>query len=62
MIDRRALLAALLAVAARTALASADELEQARIERLIRFVETQKRMVFIRNGKDHSSQEAALFL
>lgn len=62
MIDRRALLAALLAVAARTALASADEIEQARIERLIRFVETQKRMVFIRNGKDHSSQEAALFL
>lgn len=62
MIDRRALLALLLAGAARMARAGADALEQARIERLIRFVETQKRMVFVRNGKDHSSQEAALFL
>lgn len=62
MIDRRALLAALLAGAAATAWAAADEIEQARIERLLRFVETRKRMVFVRNGKDHSSSEAAAFL
>lgn len=62
MIERRLLLAGLLAGAVRISWAAADELEQARIDRLIRFVETQKRMVFVRNGKDHSCQEAAKFL
>lgn len=62
MIGRRALLAALLVGAARISQAAADELEQARIDRLIQFVEVQKRMVFVRNGKDHSCREAALFL
>ncbi|MEO8124204.1 MAG: DUF5329 family protein [Burkholderiales bacterium] len=62
MIKRRGLLAALLLVAARVARALPDELEQARIDRLIHYVETQKRMVFVRNGKDHSCRDAALFL
>ena len=62
MIGRRLLLAAVLAGAARITRAAADELEQARIDRLIRFVETRKEMVFVRNGKDHSCREAAMFL
>ena len=62
MIRRRLLLAAALAGAARISRAAADELEQARIDRLIRFVETRKQMVFVRNGKDHSCREAAMFL
>ncbi len=62
MIKRRWLVAALLLGAARVSRAAADELEQARIDRLIDYVEAQKRMVFVRNGKDHSCQDAALFL
>ena len=62
MIGRRSMLAAVLAGAARITRAAADELEQARIDRLIRFVETRKQMVFVRNGKDHSARDAALFL
>lgn len=62
MINRRCLLAALLLSTAGVAWAVPDELEQARIDRLINYVETQKRMVFVRNGKDYSFREAALFL
>ncbi len=36
--------------------------EQSRIERLIRFVESQKDMKFIRNGSEYSCAEAAKFL
>lgn len=62
MIDRRRLLGAALLVAARVARAAPDEIEQARIERLIHYVETRRNMVFVRNGKDHSARDAALFL
>jgi hypothetical protein len=63
MIRRRDLLvlagAALAAGAARAALPPA---ERARIERLIRYVETRKDVRFIRNGHDYSSDDAAAFL
>jgi len=36
--------------------------EQSRIERLIRFVESQKDMKFIRNGSEYTCAEAAKFL
>jgi hypothetical protein len=36
--------------------------EQARIERLIQFVETQKDIHFVRNGSAYSSKDAAKFL
>ena len=36
--------------------------EQSRIERLIRFIEMQKDMKFIRNGSEYSCAEAAKFL
>ncbi|MEP7294793.1 MAG: DUF5329 family protein [Burkholderiales bacterium] len=36
--------------------------EQGRIERLIRFVETQKNMKFIRNGSEYSCADAGKFL
>jgi hypothetical protein len=36
--------------------------EQSRIERLIRFVETQKDMKFIRNGSEYTCAEAARFM
>ena len=62
MIDRRRLLAVLLLAAARAARAAPDEMQRARIERLIHFVEIQNNLVFVRNGKDYSCREAALFL
>lgn len=62
MIGRRRWLAVLLLGAAGSVRAVPDAMEEARIERLIHFVESQKRMVFVRNGKDHSAKEAALFL
>lgn len=62
MIERRWLLAALFAGAVRVSRAAPDELEQARIDRLIHYVATRKQMVFVRNGKDYSFREAALFL
>lgn len=62
MIGRRRLLAVLLLAAARVARAAPDEIEQARIERLLHYVETRKDLVFVRNGKDHSARDAALFL
>ena len=36
--------------------------EQSRIERLIRFIEMQKDMKFVRNGSEYSCAEAAKFL
>jgi len=36
--------------------------EQGRIERLIRFVESQKDMKFVRNGSEYSCADAAKFL
>lgn len=62
MMQRRWLLAALLAGAAGASGAAPDAMEQARIERLLRYVEAQKRTSFVRNGKAYSCREAALFL
>lgn len=36
--------------------------EQSRIERLIRYVESQKAMKFIRNGSEYSAEDAGKFL
>ena len=36
--------------------------EQARIDRLIAFVERQRDLIFVRNGKDYSCEEAARFM
>ncbi|MBC7954594.1 MAG: DUF5329 family protein, partial [Cytophagales bacterium] len=58
---RRALLASAL-LAAATCAAAPPPAEQARIERLIRFVEVQDDIRFLRNGKAYSAQDAAKFL
>ena len=44
------------------AMAAASPHEQSRIDRLIRFVETQKDMKFVRNGTEYSCADAAKFL
>jgi hypothetical protein len=65
MMRRRSLPAALMALMTGVAVASRaapDDMEQARIERLLRYVEAQKRASFVRNGKAYSGREAALFL
>lgn len=56
---RRALL---LAAVALPALAAPPPAEMARIERLLGFIETQKGVEFMRNGKAHSGADAARFL
>ena len=45
-----------------TALAAPPPHELSRIDRLIRFVESQKDLKFIRNGSEYSCAEAAKFL
>ncbi len=65
MMRRRSLLAALMALMtgmAGASWAAPDDMEQARIERLLRYVEALKRASFVRNGKTYSCREAALFL
>ncbi|HET7795095.1 MAG TPA: DUF5329 family protein [Rhizobacter sp.] len=57
---RRAVL--LLGVAALAAHAAPPAAEQARIERLIQYVESQKDIRFLRNGSAYSSKDAAKFL
>ena len=52
-------LAATMAADARAGVSAA---EQARIDRLIDFVETRKKMIFARNGKDYSCEDAAKFM
>lgn len=58
---RRAVLTLALLGAA-TVWAAPPPAEQARIERLIDFVEAQKDIRFIRNGSDYSAKDAAKFL
>jgi len=53
---------ALLAMAALPALAAPPAQEQSRIEKLIRYVESQKAMKFIRNGTEYTSEDAGKFL
>ena len=57
---RAVLLAALLASAG--ALAAPSAAEQARIQRLIAYVEAQSTIRFVRNGSAYSSKDAATFL
>ena len=45
-----------------TARAAPPPHEQSRIERLIRFVEMQKDMTFVRNGSEYSCADAGKFL
>lgn len=60
---RRNFLLSLTALTALSAAAAAPPLhEQTRIEKLIRFVETQKDMKFIRNGTEYTCAEAGKFL
>jgi len=44
------------------AMAALSPAEAARIEHLIRYVEAQQQVKFVRNGTGYSCQEAALFL
>lgn len=60
-LNRRALLSTLLVLCA-PASAGISTAEQARIDRLIDYVETRKGVVFMRNGTDYSSEEAAKFM
>jgi hypothetical protein len=63
VVIRRSFLAgAVLLPAIRPALSAPAAQEQARIEQLIRFVESQKDMVFIRNGTEYTSEDAGKFL
>ena len=55
-------LAGVLAAGAGLGVAAPSPHEQARIERLIRHVETQKNIVFIRNGSEYDGAEAGRFL
>jgi len=48
--------------ASRVAHAATSPMEQARIDKLIRHVELQKGMVFIRNGTEYTCEQAARFL
>lgn len=50
------------AFAATVAVAAPPPQEQSRIERLIRYVESQKAIKFIRNGSEYSAEDAAKFL
>ncbi len=58
---RRAWLLVAVLMAA-TVWAAPPPAEQARIERLIEFVETQNGIRFVRNGSSYSAQDAAKFL
>ena len=62
MIRRSLLLSATALLAGRMAIAAPLPHEQSRIDKLIRFVETQKDMKFIRNGTEYSCAEAGRFL
>ena len=63
MIRRRdVLLLAAAGLAASAATAALPPAERARIDRLIRYVQTRKDVRFIRNSRDYSSEEAADFL
>jgi len=52
----------LLSTAALPILATPPVQEQSRIEKLIRYVESQKAMKFIRNGTEYTAEDAGKFL
>ena len=61
--DRRGILVGIVsALCAPAAFAAPAAQEQSRIEHLIRFVENQKDMKFVRNGSEYSCADAARFL
>jgi len=62
MFRRRFLCGAATLLTASAVRAAPPAHEQSRIERLIRFVESQKDMKFIRNGTEYSCAEAAKFM
>ena len=62
MIHSRALLFALFCLVVPTIMFAREAKEQARIDFLLRTVETSKALTFIRNGKAHNAQEAATHL
>ena len=62
MIRRRLVLSAAGLLAWLPAAAAVPAHEQSRIDKLIRFVETQKDMRFIRNGTEYSCADAGRFL
>ena len=49
-------------IAAQPVRAAPPAQEQSRIERLIRYVESQKAMKFIRNGSEYTAEDAGKFL
>ena len=59
---RRRALPILLMLLSAAVLAGVTPAEQARIDRLIDFVESRKDVIFIRNGKDYSCEDAANFM
>ncbi|MCR5885363.1 DUF5329 domain-containing protein [Rhizobacter sp. J219] len=59
---RRTLLLGALFAAASAATAAPSPAEQARIQRLIAYVEAQTTIRFVRNGSAYSSKDAAKFL
>jgi Family of unknown function (DUF5329) len=62
MLLRRWFLLGALMCAAQRAIAVASATEMARIERLIKFVESRQDMQFIRNGTSYSCADAAKFM
>lgn len=62
MARRRTLLLSVPLLIAGTAFADVSPAEQARIDRLIAYVESRKEVTFIRNGKDYSCEDAAKFM
>jgi hypothetical protein len=59
---RRALVATALMLVALRARTAPIALEAERIERLIRYVETQQQLKFVRNGTAYAAKDAATFL
>ena len=62
MIRRRVVSFLAFAASVGPAFAAPPPKEQAKIDQLIRFVEQQRNMKFLRNGMEHSSADAAKFL
>ncbi|MEQ1806641.1 MAG: DUF5329 family protein [Burkholderiaceae bacterium] len=60
--QRRLALALLLGGVAGFARADVSAAEQARIDRLIEFVQSRKDVKFVRNGSDYSCEDAARFM
>ena len=59
---RRTVVASLLTTPGWAALGAPPPHEQTRIEKLIRYVETQKALKFIRNGTEYTAEDAGKFL